>query len=203
MWYYVYIKLDAPGATPAAAELFRISAKVPVLCEGKGWEHPDFPKWRFIGSIRTMDTGVIRGFTRYNNGWVRWLFAEADSDYQTDGAGDVGRDMTTVSASWVRYTESVTGDPYHDGDKHISPVADACRVVIGSKLGDDVFLRSVSDPDGCEGIRMDSGGDDIAVVEIPVNPACADDMDKQTFFWKGGGGLGARMDVMFYHERLS
>lgn len=69
-WYYVYAKLDAAGEGPE----YRISKTPPDICEGKGPEHPSYPKLRFLGSFRTMAApyAFIRPFHRYANGWVFW-----------------------------------------------------------------------------------------------------------------------------------
>ena len=201
-WYYVYANLDVAGTTPAVAEFIRISAKVPVNCDGKGWEHPTYDNYRFIGSIRTMATGVIRPFNRYGNGWVHWHTAEVASDYQAaEYMRTGGTEIGFSSSGFVRYTLASTGDPYHDGDKHIPPTADACKVAVaeGNTSG-SIRLKPVGSADRGYNI-IQSPENQAAEVTIPVNPPNVDDIDKQTFMIDAEN-YSHRVDVTGYSERL-
>jgi len=221
MWYFVYANMNAAGPTPPLTEFIRICDVAPVRCEGKGWENPDTPEWRFIGSIRTMDTGVIRPFIRANNGWVYWLTAAAASDYQAAGYQSHGTAMTS-SGGFVRYEATVTGVAYHDGDKHISPVADLCTVAVEDDsddpstnirvrpLGDSgeghstkgqTFTQDIRTPLGLLVSTIDINCANGSEYTLPVNMCGASDVDKQTFEWKDLLG-GEKLDVTGYHERL-
>jgi hypothetical protein len=202
LWYYVYANMDASGAAPPVADFIRISAKAPVKCEAKGWEHPTNNFWRFLGTIRTMDTGVIRPFDRRNNGWVYWRTALVATDWVAAGYKNSGTNLPTASGGWVKYTEAVTTIAYHNGDKHIPPSADLCCIAaMDNSSGDAMQARPVGDAG--EGFDFKGSSDENSSwVVIPVNPPNGVESDQQTFEWKDPNG-NEEIDVTGYHERIS
>jgi hypothetical protein len=198
-WYFVYANMEAAGPKPPLTELIRISETAPVACPGKGLEHPTEQNYYFLGSIRTMDTGVIRPFDRYDNGWTYWRTAASASDYQAAGYKNSGTNLSASSGSWVRYTFAVTGQAYHDGDKHIPLSADACAIAaMDNSSGDAIQVRPVGDAG--EGFDFKGSSDENSSwVHIPVNPCNAAAIDLQTFFWKDPNG-NEEIDVTGYHE---
>jgi len=187
-WYNVYAGLDAAGDAPD----YKISETTPVICAGRGPEHPTYEKMRYLGSFRTDADGKIEAYTQYANGWVFWREIKVGPNEPTDNVAP-----------------NSTGFIDIDLKKWVPPFADC--VIMNSRQGNPRWLRvkgDVVDPSGYEvnGTGGSDYGDDPAM-PLPINvidPASGiprTDSLIQGSRWAGGAPIDF-LSVAGYHVPL-
>ncbi len=185
-WYYVYAKLDVATETPE----YRISLTPPVICEGKGPEHPTYNKMRFLGSFRTTAApdAFIRPFWRAS-GWVYWT---------NIAVGPEAPDFDLITAPSAGYAALPGVEDW------IPPSADLGIFSYDQQGGGTPSIRSKGDTATTSGYTWDEATE----TAHAVLPVCT--MDTATDAPRATAGIeydtpdgGDTCAVVGYHESLA